>query len=166
MSLWFVQIADAQQVESIFMPGQNAEGYYVANSGLGKLEVSLLAELREIRPISMRARVIVEKQFYAEQKMTFETTAKLSLNGRQGSKGLDQWYLPAFSWEIGCSEDGQIVTINGYEVGSSPIEIVIEVGLLRFQKPDDEAMKLVKDSVAESRKKRIICGEYTPLPPK
>ena len=57
--------AAAQKIESIFMPGQNAEGYYVANSGVGKLRVSLLADLRDARPIAFRARVVVEKQSFA-----------------------------------------------------------------------------------------------------
>ena len=140
--------------------------YYVANSGVGKLHVSLLADLRDVRPIAFRARVIVEKQLFGEQKVHFETTAQLALEGRQGSEGLDQWYLSAFTWLIGCTEDGQTVSINGKEVGKSPVDFIIEVGVLRFFEAGDESMQLIKDSLAESRKKRIICGEYTPLPAK
>ena len=156
--------AAAQEIESIFMPGQNAEGYYVANSGVGKLRVSLLADSRDVRPIAFRARVIVEKKFFGEQKVNFDTTAQLALKGRQGSEGLDQWYLPAFTWSIGCTEDGHTVSINGKEAGTSPVDFIIEVGVLRFLEAGDESMQLIKDSLAESRKKRILCGEYTPLP--
>jgi len=85
---------------------------------------------------------------------------------REGSEGLDQWYLPAFTGSIGCTEDGHTISINGNEVGTSPVDFIIEVGVLRFLEAGDESMQLIKDSLAESRKKRIICGEYTPLPTK
>lgn len=72
LCLLLVATASAQEVQSIFMPGQNAEGYYVANSGAGMLHVSLLAELSDVRPIAFRARVIVDKNYYGEQKVTFD----------------------------------------------------------------------------------------------
>ncbi len=164
--LWLLlgNAAAAQEVESIFMPGQKAEGYYVANSGLGKLDVSLLAELRDVRPIAFRARVVVDERYFGEQEVTFDTTAELEIKGRQGSDGIDQWYLPAFSWTIACAKNGRTVTVNGNRVGESPVDFIIEVGALRFLKLEDEEMQLIENSVAESDKKRVICGQYTPLP--
>ena len=56
------------------------------------------------------------------------------------------------------------VTIDGKKVGPSPVDFVIEIGVLRYLEIEDEEMQLIKDSIAESRKKRVICGEFTPLP--
>jgi hypothetical protein len=83
--------------------------------------------------------------------------------GRRGSGGRDQWYLQGFVWTIGCSADGREVEIAGEVAGASPLDLVIEVGVA-MPREEGEALSLVPDSIAESSVKRVVCGEYAPLP--
>ena len=155
--------ASAQMVKSLFPAGQSADGYYVPFDGRGTLEVGVLAELNGKRPVSLAARIEVTKQHHAVQEQAFATDAELVAAGRRGSGGRDQWYLQGFAWTIGCSADGRDVEIGGEAVGTSPVEFVIEVGIAAPREPEDE-VTLIPDSIAESSAKRVVCGEYAPLP--
>jgi hypothetical protein len=156
--------AVAQEVESIFIAGQNTDGYYVAIAGAGKLEAAILVDLRDERPARLGARIEVKKRYHAEQEIHYADTAALAASGRQGSGGRDQWYLPGFTWTIGCSADGRVVKFNEEAVGKSPVDFVIQVGIIAPSE-EGEPMRLLGDSIAESGKKRVMCGKYSPLPP-
>jgi hypothetical protein len=158
-----VDSARAQQVESIFIAGVSSDGYYVANDSMGKLEVAILGDLQEERPINLGARVEVLKHDHALQTVSFPSTAELVGAGRRASGGRDQWYLPIFLWVIGCSSDGQAVTFNGDTVGQSPVDFIIEAGVAVLD-PATEEMILAADTIARSSKKRVVCGTYAPLP--
>jgi len=153
----------AQQVESIFIAGVDSEGYYIANGATGKLEAAVLADLRDERPITLGARIEVLKLDHALQVVTFSSTAELVAAGRRASDGRDQWYLPKFSWIVGCSSDGRAVTFNGETVGRSPVDFAIEVGIAVLDDSDGEVF-LAGDTITTSSKKRVVCGKYTPLP--
>jgi hypothetical protein len=155
--------AHAQMVKSLFAAGQSADGYYVPFNGTGKLEVGVLAELGSKRPITLGARIEVNKQRHAVQERSFATDVELVAAGRRGSGGRDQWYLQGFVWTIGCSADGREVEIGGEVAGASPLDLVIEVGVA-MPREAGEALSLVPDSIAESSVKRVVCGEYAPLP--
>lgn len=155
--------ARAQQVESIFIAGVSSDGYYVANDSMGKLEVAILGDLEEERPITLGARVEVLKHDHALQTVSFPSTAELVGAGRRASGGRDQWYLPIFLWVIACSSDGQVVTFNGDTVGHSPVDFIIEAGVAVLD-PSTEEMILATDTIARSSKKRVVCGTYAPLP--
>jgi len=155
--------AHAQMVKSLFPAGQSADGYYVPFNGTGKLEVGVLAELGGKRPVALGARIEVNKQRHAVQEKSFATDAELVAVGRRGSGGRDQWYLQGFVWTIGCSADGREVEIAGEVAGTSPLELVIEVGIALPREAGGELI-LVPDSIAESSAKRVVCGEYAPLP--
>lgn len=160
--------ASAQEVESVFLAALDGEGYYVANGGVGKLEVAALANLHGERPIEIGARLEAKKRFYGEQVVAFEATADLVRAGRRDSSGLDRWYLPGFFWTVSCSRDGRTISVNGERVGKSPVDFIIQLGMVNEPQDGDGAaeapMQLEGDTVAESRKTRIVCGKYSPLP--
>jgi len=52
-------LARAQLVESIFVAGASSDGYYVANGSTGRLDVAVLIDLRDERPITLGARIEV-----------------------------------------------------------------------------------------------------------
>jgi len=155
--------ADAQMVKSLFPAGQSADGYYVPFDGQGKLEVGILAELNGKRPVTLGARIEITEEHHAVQEKSFESEAQLVAAGRRGSGGRDQWYLQGFVWTIGCGADGREVEIGGEVVGASPVEFVIAVGAVAPRESGDELV-LIPDSIAESSSKRVVCGEYAPLP--
>lgn len=161
--------ASGQQVESIFIAGHNADGYYVTNAGAGRLDVAILVDLRDERPAHLGARIEVKKRHHAEKEVSYSSTADLVAAGRKGSGGRDRWYLPSFSWRVSCTPDGRKVLFDGVVVGKSPLDFVIQAGLTTphadGDKADEEGFALEGDSVAESDKKRLLCGKYTPLPP-
>jgi len=155
--------ARPQRVESIFIAGVNSDAYYVANDSMGKLEAAVLVDLREERPITLGVRIEVLKIDRELQTVTFSTTAELVAAGRRSSGTRDQWYLPSFFWVVGCSSDGQVVTFNGQRVGQSPVDFIIKAGVAVLE-PSTEEMTLAVSTIAQSTKKRVVCGTYAPLP--
>ena len=79
--------AHAQEVESLFLTGQDAAGYYISNAGRAKLEVAVLVDLNGERPIALGARIEIKKRFFAAKQVNDETTTGLVAAGRQGSVG-------------------------------------------------------------------------------
>lgn len=161
--------APAQEVESVFLAALDGEGYYVANGGAARLEVAALANLADERPISIGARLEVKKRYHGEQIVRYADTAALvRAGGRRDSSGLDRWYLPGLSWTVSCSRDGRTVSVNGERVAKSPVDFIIQLGIViepeEDEDPTDTSMELAGDTIAESRKTRIVCGKYSPLP--
>jgi hypothetical protein len=156
-------VAHAQLVESIFVSGASSDGYYLANDSKGRLDVALLVDLQDERPITLGARIEVLKVDHPLQTVTYASTASLVVAGRRASGERDEWYLRSFSWIVSCSSDGQAVTFNGEAVGQSPVDFVIEAGVATLDESSREMM-LIDDTIAQSSKTRLVCGKYTPLP--
>jgi hypothetical protein len=154
--------AAAQEVESVFLAPGGGDGYYVPNGGVARLEVAAVANLRGRRPVAIGARLEVKRRFFGEQVAVFEETRDLVRRGRRDGSGADRWYLPGFTWQVACSRDGETVRVEGRSVGKSPADLIIQIGVAT---PGEEGrLELRSDSIAESRKTRIVCGRYAPLP--